>query len=138
MEQGTRRNHALVLYQASDRADATLRAICERISRVTVVSLARDEAQRSGCCDTRSLLWNRVCRELASEDLSSARRVVTDPEAVDFLMLLTAARDAPAALAREAVARRADEIIIADPRRSGLGRLELRRLRRSSAVPVRS
>ncbi len=102
------------------------------------MALARHEAERGGCCDTRSPLWNRVCRELASEDLSSARRAVTDPEAVDFLMLLTPVRDAPGALAREAVARGADEIVIADPRRSGLGRLELRRLRRRSAVPVRS
>ena len=128
----------LVLYRSSERADAMLRAICERISRVTVVALARQEPEERGCCDTRSPLWNRMCRELASEDLSSARRAVADPEAVDFLMLLTPARDAPGALAREAVTREADEIVIADPRGSGLGRLELWRLRRSSSVPVRS
>lgn len=138
MEQQPGQEHALVLYRSSERADASLRAISERISRVTVVVLARQEAEGRGCCDTRSALWNRVCRELASEDLSRARRAVADLEAVDFHVLVTPAGDAPAALAREAVARRADEIVIAGSRGSGLGRLELRRLRRSSPVPVRS
>lgn len=138
MEQEADRDHALVLYRSSDRADMTLRALCERISRVTVVVLARHEEGRRGCCDTRSTLWNRMCRELASEDLASARRAVADPEAVDFHVLVTSARDAPGALAREAIARHADEIVIADSRGSGLARLELRRLRRRSPVPVRS
>jgi hypothetical protein len=37
---------------------------------------------------------------------------------------------------REALAREADGIVLADARGSGLGRLERRRLRRNSAVPV--
>jgi len=36
----------------------------------------------------------------------------------------------------EALARGADEIVLADPRASGLGRLELRRLRRRSPVAI--
>ena len=36
----------------------------------------------------------------------------------------------------QALARGADEIVLADPRASGLGRLELRRLRRRSPVAV--
>ena len=138
MEPGASREHALVLYRSSERADTTLRAVCERASRVTVVVLARQEAEQSGCCDTRSTLWNGVCRDLASEDLSKAQVAVADPGCVEFHVLVAPARDAPGALAREAVARRADEIVIADTRGSGLGRLEMRRLRRSSPGPVRS
>lgn len=130
--------HALVLYRSSDRADSTLRAVCERTSRVTVVALARHEAERSGCCDTRSTLWNRVCRDLASEDLLKAQLAVADPGGVEFHVLVAPPRGVPAALAREAVARRADEIVVADSRGSGLGRLELRRLRRTSPVPIHS
>ena len=125
--------HALVLYRSSERADTRLRAVCERTSRMTVVVLARHEAEQGGCCDTRSTLWNRLCRDLASEDLSKAQLAVADPKGVEFHVLVAPDADAPAALAREAVERRADEIIIAG---SGLGRLELRRLRRSSPVPV--
>ena len=40
------------------------------------------------------------------------------------------------AVAREALTRRADEIVLVDPQTSGLGRLDRRRLRRRSAVPV--
>lgn len=128
--------HVLVLYRSSDRADAKLRSISERGSRVTVVALARQESPRSGCCDTRSVLWNGVCRDLAHEDLARAWRVIGDRAAVDFHVLVTPAHDAVGALVTEALARGADEIVLADPRGSGLGRLERRRLRRRSAVPV--
>jgi hypothetical protein len=39
-------------------------------------------------------------------------------------------------LGREATARGADEIVLADPRASGLTRFERRRLRSASPVPV--
>jgi hypothetical protein len=136
MERGSGDEHALVLYRSSDRADTTLRGLCRRASRVTVVVLARQESERSGCCDTRSTLWNGICRDLAEEDLSRAQCAVDDAESIEFGLLVAPTRDAVGALAREALARSADEIVIADPRRSGLGRLELCRLRRSSPVPV--
>jgi hypothetical protein len=98
--------------------------------------LARQESERSGCCDSRSTLWNGICRDLAQGDLSKAQGAVADAESVEFEVLVAPAHDAVAAVAREALARGADEIVVADPRRSGLGRLELRRLRRSSPVPV--
>jgi hypothetical protein len=129
-------DHVLVLYRSSDRADAALRSICERGSRVTVVVLARQEAPRSGCCDTRSLLWNDLCRDMAREDLSRASGAIDDAARVEFHVLLAPHRDAVSAVASEAIARGADEIVLADPHGSGLGRLELRRLRRWSAVPV--
>jgi hypothetical protein len=55
---------------------------------------------------------------------------------VEFEMLAAPDRKVVDAVAREAVKRGADEIVLADPRGSGLGRLELRRLRRRSAIPV--
>ena len=110
MDASARPRHTLLLYRSSERADDALRSMCSRAleggSLVTVVVLAREEDARNGCCDTRSVLWNRVGKVADS-------------------------------VAREAVARGADEIVLSDPRGSGLGRLELRRLRRSSAVPVR-
>ena len=132
--------HTLVLYRSSDRADAALRSLCQRArdgaSRVTVIALARQEDQRNGCCDTRSVLWNEVCRELANEDLWRASRTVGDQDRVEFQVLAAPGRKVVEANAREAVARGADEIVVADPRRSGLGGLELRRLRRRSAIPI--
>jgi hypothetical protein len=128
--------HVLVLYRPSDRADAALRSICERGSRVTVVVLARQEAQRSGCCDTRSVLWNDLTRDMAREDLSRALAAVDDRAHVDFHVLVAPDREAVSAVASEALARGADEIVLADPRATGLGPLERRRLRRHGAVPV--
>lgn len=132
--------HTLVLYRSSDRADTAPRSLCERArdgaSRVTVVALASQEDTRNGCCDTRSVLWNGVCRELAQEDLSRASHAVGNQAGVEFEMLAAPDRKVVDAIAREAVTRGADEIVLADPRGSGLGRLELRRLRRRSAIPI--
>jgi hypothetical protein len=129
--------HVLALYRSSDRADAALRSLCERASRVTVLVLARQEPERSGCCDTRSVLWNGVCRDLAQEQLGRAMAAVDDRATFGFHMLVAPDSDAVRALAREALAREADEIVLADRRGSGLGPLERRRLRRISGVPVR-
>jgi hypothetical protein len=131
------RAHALVLYRASAIADAALEFLSEREARMTVVVLAREETQRNGCCDTRSVLWNRICRDLAREDLSRAADALGDHERVEFRVLGAPASDPAGAIASEAARRGADEIILADPRGSGLGRIERRRLRRRSAVPVR-
>ena len=104
---------------------------------MTVVVLAREEKARNGCCDTRSVLWNRLCRDLATEDLSRAARAVATKAGVEFGILTAPNGKVADSIAREAVARDVDEIVLADPRSSGLGRLELRRLRRTSPVPVR-
>jgi hypothetical protein len=132
--------HTLVLYRSSDRADVALRALCERAddgaSRITVVTLARQEDPRNGCCDTRSVLWNEVCRDRANHDLSRASQAVGHHPGVEFEVLVAPGRKVVDAISREAVARGADEIALADPRGSGLGGLERRRLRRRSTVPV--
>ena len=132
--------HTLVLYRSGDRADSVLRAVCQRArdgeSRVTVVALARQEDPRRGCCDTRSVLWNGICRELANEDLSRASRAVGSQAGVVFDVLAAPDRKVVDAITREAIARGADEIVLADPRGSGLGGFERRRLRRRSPVPI--
>jgi hypothetical protein len=132
--------HSLVLYRPSARADDALRRQClaarEQGRRVTVLALAAEERPASGCCDTRSVLWNRICRDLAGEHLRRAAQLVDRNPGVDFGVLVARTGRAGQTLADEALARGADEIIVADPRASGLGRLELRRLRRSSPVPV--
>ena len=141
MDASARPRHTLLLYRSSERADDALRSMCSRAleggSLVTVVVLAREEDARNGCCDTRSVLWNQVCRDLATEDLSRAARAIGTQAGVEFGILTAPNGKVADSVAREAVARGADEIVLADPRGSGLGRLELRRLRRNSPIPVR-
>jgi hypothetical protein len=136
MAESRANGHVWVLYTSSDRADEILRETCRHASRVTVVVLAREEPERGGCCDTRSTLWNRICRDLAREELSRAQGAVAGSPRIDFRVLVAPVRDVVGRLTREALARGADEIVVADPRGSGLGRLERRRLRRVSAVRV--
>jgi hypothetical protein len=132
--------HTLVVYRPSTRADDALRRLClaarESGTRVTVLAVAREEPASSGCCDTRSVLWNRICRDLAGEHLTRAAEVVGCEGDVDFGVVVAQSRHAVDALTGEAAARAADEIVLADPSASGLGRSERRRLRRSSPVPV--
>jgi hypothetical protein len=78
-----------------------------------------------------------MCRELAGEHLTRAAQLVDRHPGVDFGVLVAPVGRADEALAGEALARGADEIVLADPR-AGLGRLELRRLRRRSPVAVSS
>ena len=132
--------HTLVVYRQSERADEALQGICvtagEPGGRVTVLALAAEESPAKGCCDTRSVLWNGVCRDLARDQLARAARVVGPRAGVDFGVLAARVGHAVDTLAREASARGADEIVLADPRASGLTRFERRRLRRRSPVPV--
>src|SRR5215204_6467478 len=132
--------HPLVLYRPSARADDALRRLClaarGRGGRVTVLALAVQERPSSRCCDTRSLLWNRICGDMAREDLARAARVVDRHPDVDFGVIVARGGRAAEALADEALARGADQIVLADARKSGLGALERRRLRRTSPVPV--
>jgi hypothetical protein len=97
--------HTLVVYAGTARADAALRELADSgEGRITVVRLVAQEPDKSGCCDTRSVLWNEISRDLG----------------------------------REALARDADEIVLADVRATPLGPLARRRLRRRSPVPIRA
>ena len=132
--------HTLVVYRAGERADATLaelaRAARATEGRLTVVALAPQEEIRRGCCDTRSVMWNAVRRELALEDLARARLTLGGVRNVDLEVVEHAGRRSVNAVVGEAERRGASEIVVADPARCGLGRRERRRLRRSSPVPV--
>lgn len=135
--------HSLVLYRASERADAALRRLAqaarERGERITVLTLALQEPESTHCCDTRSVLWNRVCRELAQDNLARASLAIDgEDHALELDTLLVSRRHPADAVTREAAIRGANEIILLDPRSSGLGALERRRLRRRSPVPVRA
>jgi hypothetical protein len=132
--------HTLVVYGGSSRAEAVLRSLAEaaaeEAARVTVISLAIQERASRGCCDTRSVLWNGICRDLAREELSKASLAVADNEVVALDMVAFPAGRGADTVIQEALSREADEIVLVEPRASGLGRLERRRLRRRSPVPV--
>lgn len=133
--------HTLLVYGPTKRADAALRDAARRARAeghaLTVISLVREEPTSSPrCCDTRSRLWNEICRELAGRDLMRAYMAVDGDEGVHLDMLATPAWHPADVVAEEALARGADEIVLADPGASGLGRLERRRLRRRSPLPV--
>jgi nucleotide-binding universal stress UspA family protein len=127
------REHTLVVYRASERADAALRGLAElardRGGRLTVVALAVAEPASRGCCDTRSVLWNRIARELAQEQLAQARAALAENAAeVELAVLAHSGRRVAETIVTEARRRQADEIVLADPSSSGLGSRERRRL----------
>ena len=132
--------HTLVVYRAGERADAALaelaRATRETEGRLTVVALAPQEPVARGCCDTRSVLWNAVRRELAQEDLARARLALDGARNVDLERVEHPVRRSVEAVVGEAERRGASEIVMADPARCGLGRRDRRRLRRLSQIPV--
>ena len=126
-------HHTLVVYRASERADAAIRRRAreaqERNGRLTILSLAVEEPASRGCCDTRSILWNRIARELAAEQLAHGRAALAAAATgVEFAVLAHSGRRVVQRLAEEAGARQADEIVVADPASCGLTRRELRRL----------
>ena len=132
--------HTLLVYGASARADAALRETARATraagGRLTVLTLAAREPAARRCCDTRSVFWNEVCDGLAHEDLARASLALDGEPHTRLEVLPHAVRRAVETLVREALARDADEIVVADPRASGLGPLERRRLRRKSPMPV--
>jgi hypothetical protein len=122
--------HTLVVYRASERADAAIRRLAaESGVRLTVVAPAVEEPVSRGCCDTRSVLWNRIARELAQEQLAHARAALGDDAAgVELAVLAHSGRRVAETLAAEARRREADGIVLADPASCGLSRRERRRL----------
>jgi hypothetical protein len=136
----TRGAHTLVVFGRSPRADSALRAVADAAlgdgGRLTVLSLVVQEPEANGCCDTRSVMWNQVLRGMAREDLARARLAVDDHPAVELDVVAFSGRRAADIVIREAVARSADTIVLADVRTAPIGALELRRLRRKSPVPV--
>jgi hypothetical protein len=131
-------SHTLVVYRSGARADDALRGVADSAAehggRLTVLKLVAQEPEHAGCCDTRSVLWNEISRDLGREDLSRARLAVAGDEAVDLDVVLFSGRSAADAIVSEVHARDADEVVLAG---APLGLLARRRLRRMSPVPVR-
>jgi len=63
-------SHVLSLYEPGRRGDESVRRALEIAAeagaRLTVVTVAVAEPTDQGCCDTRSVYWNGVVRELAA------------------------------------------------------------------------
>ena len=131
-------SHALVVYGSGARADAALGELAAtRGGRITVVKLVAQEPDRSGCCDTRSVLWNEITRDLGREGLARAARVVESHRDASVELVLFSGRRPEEVVIREARARDVDEIVLADARGTQLGPLARRRLRKRSPVAVR-
>ena len=68
--------HVLVAYEPSRSGDDAVRRAAELAAeagaRLTVVTVAVSEPTDRKCCDTRSVYWNGVLRELAGDELSRA------------------------------------------------------------------
>ncbi len=133
--------HTLLVYGPTDRADAALRSVAERTRAdgddLTVVSVIREEPTgRPRCCDVRSALWNEICRELAGRDLTRAWMTLDGDDSVQLDTIAAPGWHPADTLTAEALSRGADEIVLADPGASGLGRFERRRLKRRSPLPV--
>jgi len=132
--------HTLVVYGASSRADAALRALTRAAAddggRITVLRLVVQEPESRRCCDTRSVLWNEFSRGFAHEDLARAAVAAEGDQVVELDTLPFSGRRAADAVIREALVRDADQIVFADLRATAIGPLERRRLRRNSPVPV--
>jgi len=130
--------HTLVVYRPGPRADSALRELAESAHgggiRLTVLTPLAQESEQRGCCDTRSVMWNEICRDLARENLARAKRAVAAEDGMEFGVLPFAGHGLADAVIREAVAREADEVALV----ARLGPLERRRLRRRSPVPVRA
>ena len=130
-------DHTLVVYRGSERADAALaelaRVAHECDGRLTVLALAAEEPVSRGCCDTRSVLWNRIQREIAERDLARARVALGDPLDAELGVLLHSGRRVAKAIEQEAQRRGAEQIVVADPGSCGLSRRERRRLQAAEA-----
>jgi hypothetical protein len=131
-------SHTLVVYGPTTRADKALRELIESTAagggRVTVLNLVAQESEKGGCCDTRSVLWNEISRDLGQEALTRATLAIEGREAVHMEAVLFSGRSAPDVIVREVRDREADEVVLAS---APLGPLGRRRLRRISPVPVR-
>ena len=66
---------------------------------MTVVAIAPAEDASRGCCDTRSVLWNQVCNDMAHEDLTRAAMAVDNDPAVQLRGLVVPTGRADRALA---------------------------------------
>jgi hypothetical protein len=129
--------HTLVVYGGGADADALRRLAgsnADSGGRLTVLTPLAQEAEDGGCCDTRSVLWNEITRDLAHADAARAARALDGHADARVELLVGSGRRTADLVVSELRARDADEVVLLG---SPLGRLARRRLRRISPVPVR-
>ena len=100
-----------------------------------MLSLVAQEPERNGCCDTRSVIWTTSCVGLRVRTWP-VRECCRDHPTVSLDVVAFSGRRAADVVIREAVARNADAIMLADARSGRIGALERRRLSRKSPVPL--
>ena len=73
----SRPRHVLAFVDHSRGSDAVVAAAQELATssraELTLLAVAVVEGERPGCCDLRSGVWNRAQRELAAEQLQTAK-----------------------------------------------------------------
>ena len=84
-------------------------------ARLTLVAVAVIEAERNGCCDLRSGVWNRSQREVAVEQLRRARTLL--PAEVDAALAIAEGPSVEESLVRESISGGYDLVVVADERR---------------------
>jgi hypothetical protein len=111
--------HVLAVVDDSRRSGEVVAAAQELAAagdaRLTLVAVAVVEDERPGCCDLRSGVWNRMQREVAVEQLQSARA-----QLAPGLRPRLAVAEGPSveeSLVGESLAADYDVIIIGDERR---------------------
>jgi nucleotide-binding universal stress UspA family protein len=128
--------HVLAVYEPSRAGDDAVRRAVELAAevgaRLTVVTVAVCEPTDSGCCDTRSVYWNEVQREIAGDELSRARMAVGSDAAAEFRVI--SGRTVPGAIADEADLCNADVVVLGRER----SLLPWTRMRRARQVQRRT
>ncbi len=106
--------HVLVAYEPSRSGEDAVRRAAELAAesgaRLTVVTVAVSEPTDRKCCDTRSVYWNGVLRELARDELSRAVVAVGSDADAEFRVI--SGRSVPSAIAEEAERCEADVVIV--------------------------
>ena len=128
--------HVLVAYEPSRSGDDAVRRAAELAAeagaRLTVVTVAVSEPTDRKCCDTRSVYWNGVLRELAGDELSRAVVAVGSDAGAEFRVI--SGRSVSSAIAQEAERCKADVVIVGRDR----GLLPWTRMRRARQVQRRT
>lgn len=128
--------HVLAVYEPLRRGDDALRRAAELAAkagaRLTVVTVAVSEPTDTGCCDTQSVYWNEVLREVAGDELGRARIALGSGAGAEFRVI--SGRSVPSAIADEAERCDADVVIVGRER----GLLPWTRMRRARQVQRRT
>lgn len=112
-----RPTHVLALYRRSLAGDQALRDAYELArdagARLTVLAVALQERVDSRCCSIRSGYWNRVLRDLATDDLEMAAHVLDGADGVEFATAAGSSVDS--VVASEAGERSCDLVVLPRP-----------------------